>query len=101
MSGQPAVAAPDVEHGLKVFSDNAIGDRLKDVAAAEPVAHADDRAPAILIVVVVGLEVGHRFSIVVDGDTGQVVEDRWATVLFTSVIAAVLLWWRRRRRGGE
>jgi len=44
--------------------------------------------------------VPHRFSIVVDGDTGEVVEERWATVLLASVLTVVLFWWRYRRRGG-
>jgi uncharacterized iron-regulated membrane protein len=31
-----------------------------------------------------------------EGDAGEVVEERWAMVLVTAVIAGVLMWWRRR-----
>jgi MYXO-CTERM domain-containing protein len=34
----------------------------------------------------------------VQGDAGEVVEERWATVALTSLLAVLLFWWRRRRR---
>jgi len=48
--------------------------------------------------------VAHRFfsvAILVDLDRGEVVEERWATVLVTTLFAALLFWWRRRRRGRQ
>jgi hypothetical protein len=31
-----------------------------------------------------------------DLDAGEVVEERWATVVLAAAVAAVLWWWRRR-----
>jgi len=36
-------------------------------------------------------------AILVDLDRGEVVEERWATVVVTAMVAALLMWWRRRR----
>jgi hypothetical protein len=37
-------------------------------------------------------------AILVELDRGEVVEERWATVVVTAVLAAVLMWWRSRSR---
>jgi MYXO-CTERM domain-containing protein len=36
--------------------------------------------------------------VAIDADTGEVVDERWATVVLAALVAALLVWWRRRDR---
>jgi LPXTG-motif cell wall-anchored protein len=36
-----------------------------------------------------------------DLDAGEVVEERWATIVVAALAAGVLWWWRRRRRSSD